>query len=112
MNSSQIKACRDNQIRILAARKDGDEQAARSLYYRCVRFYLRVYRYSEMRANGPSHYSKWKWEWCEHEGKLIVSHWNRLNTELMPYGLMWECPGLYPILVDENNNNPVELFWY
>lgn len=109
---SNIKRCRDRQIRILAARKDGDEHAARKLYYRCVRYCLRYFRWGEMRANGPSHYSKWKWEWGEHEGDLLANLGKRLDNELMAYGLKWEYPGLYPVLVDANNNHVIELFWY
>ena len=112
MNKSQIKACRDRQVQILAARKDGDEFAARKLYDRCVRYCLRYFRWGETQANGPSHYNRWQQEHNEHEGELLASLRKRLSNELKEYGLEWEHSGLYPILIDASGNHVIELFWY
>lgn len=112
MTFNEIKTCREHQIRTLAARMGGDEFAAKHLYNRCVRYCKRYFRWGEMRANGSRHYSKYQWQAHEHEGELLEAYGKRLGDELEAYGLKWEYPGLYPVLVDKNNNHDVELFWY
>lgn len=112
MTFNEIKACRQRNIELLAARKDGDEFAAKHLYNRCIRYCRRHFRWGEMRANGSGHYSKWQWEAHEHEGELLKALGKRLGDELRDYGLEWEYPGLYPVLIDERGNHAVELLWY
>jgi len=112
MKQNEIKVCREHQIRTLAARMGGDEFAAKHLYNRCVRYCLRYFRWGEEQANGTSHYTRWQWEAHEHEGELLKALGKRLDNELKAYGLEWEYPGLYPVLIDERGNIAVELLWY
>lgn len=112
MNARQVKACRKANIEKLAQLGGGDVQRAnaKSLYNRCVRYCMRYFRWGEAQANGAGRCTRWQWE--QHEGELLARLGKRLEAELKPYGLMWEYPGLYPVLVDERGNNPVELVWY
>ena len=112
MTNEQVKRCRENQIKRLASLGDGDIERARRMYFRCVRFCLRFFRWGEESANGASHYSRWTWEAHEHEGELLAKLRKRMDNELEAYGLEWEIPGLYPILIDKVGNNVIELFWY
>jgi len=112
MTFNEIKTCREHQIRALASRKDGDEFAAKHMYNRCVRYCKRYFRWGEMRANGSGHYSKWQWEHHGREGELLAALGKKLDNELVAYGLKWEYPGLYPVLIDERGNHAVELLWY
>ena len=112
MTSNEIKTCRRHNIERLGQLGGVNERTATSLYNRCVRYCLRYFRWGEMSANGSGHYSKWQWENHEHEGELLKALGKRLDDELKAYGLEWEYPGLYPILIDERGNHAVELIWY
>lgn len=107
-----VKKCQRNSIAKLASLGDGDIEKATSLYRRCVRYCLRYFRWGEMSANGAGHYSKWQWEDHEHEGELLRKLGKRLDSELDEYGLEWEYPGLYPIIVEHNGEHGPELVWY
>jgi hypothetical protein len=112
MNRNETKACRRHNIDRLAQLGGVSERTATNLYNRCVRYCLRYFRWGEEQANGSGHYSKWQWEAHEHEGELLKALGKRLGDELKDYGLEWEYPGLYPVLVDERGNHAVELLWY
>lgn len=112
MNRSQIKACRENEIRRLASYHDGDFAAAKKLYNRLVRFSLRWYRWATIQCNGMKGFSNYQRIAHLHEGQLLSQMHDRLSDDLKPYGLHIDYPGLYPTLYSENGSHGCELFWY
>ena len=110
-----VKKVRDNEIRRLAERGDGDVKKARHLYNRCIRFALRYGRWSEAGANGGygnTRFTRREIEQHNHEYDLLVKLIDNIEKELRPYGLRFEFPGLYPILTDYNGNHGPWLYWY
>jgi hypothetical protein len=110
MNRSQIKACRENEIRRLASYHDGDFAAAKKLYNRLVRFSLRFYRWATINCSEkPTGY---RLKQHVREGLLLGNMHDKLTSDLQPYGLHIDYPGLYPTIYSEHNDHACELFWY
>jgi len=110
MNRMQIKKCRENEIRRLADRYDGDFDNAALLYKRLVRFTLRWYRWATVQASEKL--TGYRLKQHVHEGELLGNMHDRLTCDLKPYGLHLDYPGLYPSLYDEHGNHGCDLFWY
>ena len=110
MNRAQIKKCRENEIRRLASYHDGDFDAAKKLYNRLVRFSLRFYRWATI--NCSEKLTGYRLKMHVHEGHLLGNMHDRLTSDLQPYGLHIDYPGLYPTIYSENGNHACELFWY
>ena len=110
MNRTQIKKCRENEIRRLADRFDGDFAKATSLYNRCVRFTLRWYRWATIDVS--ENLKGYQRELHLHERDLLHNVYAKLTSELEPYGLHFDFNGLYPTIYDKHNNHGPELFWY
>lgn len=110
MTRNEIKKCRENEIRRLADLHDGDLVAAKKLYNRLVRFSLRWCRWATIQCSeNPKGY---RLKMHVHEGHLLGNMHDRLTSDLKPYGLHIDYPGLYPTIYNENGNHACELFWY
>ena len=110
MNRKQIKKCRENEIRRLASYYDGDFNTAEKLYNRLVRFCLRWYRWATIQCSeNPKGYARIQ---LIHEGQLLGKMHDKLTSDLQPYGLHLDYPGLYPTIYSEHNDHACELFWY
>lgn len=112
MNHTQIKKCRENEIRRLASYYDGDFDAAKKLYNRLVRFSLRYYRWATETCNGLKGLTNYQRRMVVHEGELLGKLCDKLISDLKPYGLHIDFPGLYPTIYNERGNHSCELFWY
>lgn len=112
MTRNEIKKCRENEIRRLASYHDGDFDAAKKLYNRLVRFSLRWYRWATIQCNGFKGLTNYQRRMVIHEGHLLGNMHDRLTSDLQPYGLHIDYPGLYPTIYSENGNHACELFWY
>lgn len=102
-----VKKCQSGNIAMLASLGDGDVEKAASLYRRCVRYCLRYFRWGE-----AAHSKHTNWDDHEHEGELLRNLGKRLDEELGEYGLEWEYPGLYPVIVKHDGEMGPELVWY